>query len=161
MERDIDYPDVTWVMLYFGYGSNLSTKYTKPYFPSARIIKRAMLPNYHIEFRKYSTNLKGGISTIMEAPGEFVEGVIYEVSEVEMAAMDVLEDVPLGLYRRDTYMVYGRDGEWERVDLYRVTTPKGPYTPSKKYVGYMLEGMREHNFEEEYIKKFQEIYDSL
>ncbi len=148
-------------MLYFGYGSNLSTKYTKPYFPTAKIIKRAMLPNYHIEFRKYSTNLKGGISTIMLAPGEFVEGVIYDVKEEELEAMDVLEKVPEGLYRRDTFMVYGKDGEWVKADLYRVSTPKGPYKPSKKYVGYMLDGMKEHKFEEEYMEKFQKIYDSL
>ncbi len=148
-------------MLYFGYGSNLSTKYTKPYFPSAKVVKRAMLPNYHIEFRKYSTDLEGGISTIIEAPGEFVEGIIYDVTEEEIAEMDILEDVPLGLYKRETFMVQGKDGKWELADLYRVCNPKGPYTPSKKYVGYMLEGMKEHNFEPEYIKKFQNIFDSI
>ena len=148
-------------MLYFGYGSNLSTKYTKPYFPSAQVVKRAMLPNYHIEFRKYSTDLEGGISTIIEAPGEFVEGIIYEVSEEEIAEMDILEDVPQGLYKRETFMVIDKEGKWEKVDLYRVCTPKGPFTPSKKYVSYMLEGMAEHSFEEEYVKRFKDIYESL
>ncbi len=148
-------------MHYFGYGSNLSTKYTKPYFPTAKVVKRATLANYHIEFRKYSTDLEGGISTIIEAPGEFVEGIIYEVAEEEIAEMDILEDVPQGLYKRETFMVLDKEGKWEKADLYRVCTPKGPFKPSKKYVGYMLEGMHEQGFEPEYIKKFQDIYDTL
>ena len=86
-------------MLYFAYGSNLSTKYVRQYTPSAVFVRRALLSNFHIEFRRYSDNLKGGISTIIEAPGEMVHGVIYEVDPKEIAALDILEKVPLGVYK--------------------------------------------------------------
>jgi hypothetical protein len=58
-------------MLYFAYGSNLSTKYVHNYTSSAVFLMRAFLLNFHIEFRRYSDNLKGGISTIIEAPGRW------------------------------------------------------------------------------------------
>jgi gamma-glutamylcyclotransferase (GGCT)/AIG2-like uncharacterized protein YtfP len=148
-------------MLYYAYGSNLSTKYVRVYCPSAKFVMRADLPNYHIEFRRYSTNLKGGISTIIEAPGEMVHGVIYEVSPEEIFNLDVLEKVPEGIYKREGFQVFGEDGKWYKADLFRVSKPEGPFTPSKKYVSYMLEGMKEHKIEQIYVKNFEKIYREL
>ena len=148
-------------MLYVGYGSNLSTKFMMPYCPSAKFVMRAVLPNFHIEFHKYSENLGGGISTIIEAPGEEVHCVIYEVPQEEIAEMDILEDVPLGIYKRETFLVLGEDRDWYKADLYRIVKAEGPIKPSKKYVGYMLDGMKEHDIDAGYMKRFQDLYDSL
>ena len=148
-------------MLYFAYGSNLSTKYVRNYTPSATFVRRALLPNFHIEFRRYSDNLKGGISTIIEAPGKMVHGVIYEVDSKEIEALDILEKVPLGVYKREGFEVLGEDGKWYKADLYRVVKPEGPYTPAKKYVGWMVEGMKEHDIEPAYAKKFVDLYPML
>ena len=148
-------------MYYYGYGSNISLKYLREYCPTAKFVMKAVLPNFHVEFRRYSENLKGGISTIMEVPGEMVHGVIYEVSDEEITDLDVLENVPEGIYKRETFLIYGEDGSWHGADLYRVVTPEGPFLPSKRYVGYMLEGMREHDIDPGYVKKFEELYESL
>ena len=148
-------------MLYFAYGSNLSTKYVRQYTPSAVYVRRALLPNFHIEFRRYSDNLKGGISTIIEAPGEMIHGVIYEVNPNEIAALDILEKVPLGVYKREGFKVLGEDGKWYTADLYRVVKPEGPYTPAKKYVSWMIDGMKEHRIDPSYAKKIIELYPTL
>ena len=142
-------------MNYFAYGSNLSTAYLHEYCPSARFLQRARLPNYRIEFRRYSTDLRGGISTIIAAPGEMVEGVIYAVAEAEIQALDILEDVPLGLYRRDTFWVFAEDGQWQQADLYQVAQPAGPYTPSARYLDYMIAGATEHGLSHEYVAQLQ------
>ncbi len=148
-------------MLYFAYGSNLSTKYVHNYTPSAVFLMRAFLPNFHIEFRRYSDNLKGGISTIIEAPGEMVHGVIYDVDSREIEALDILEKVPLGVYKREGFQLMGEDEEWHRADLYRVVKPEGPYVASKKYLSYMVEGMREHKIDPAYSKRFIDLYDTV
>jgi len=148
-------------VLYFAYGSNLSTKYVRNYTPSAVFIQRAFLPNFHLEFRRYSDNLKGGISTIIEAPGEMVHGVIYDVEAREIEALDVLEKVPLGVYKREGFQVMGEDMKWYTADLYRVVKPEGPYTASKKYVGYMVEGMKEHRIDPNYARRFFDLYESV
>ena len=122
------------LMYYLGYGSNLSTEFIKPYCPSAKFVMRAVLPNFRIEFRRYSENLSGGISTIMEAPGEMVYGVIYDVPLKEIEELDILEDVPDGIYKRETFLVLGEKKEWCKADLYRVVKPEGPFTPSKTYM---------------------------
>ncbi len=135
----------------FAYGSNMSAQYIRNYCPSATFVMRATLPNFHIEFRRYSEDLQGGISTIMEAPGGLVQGVLYEIDEAEILALDILEDVPQGIYLRQPFLVLGEDGQWHSGELYRVANPAGPYAPSKKYVEYMIAGAEEHGLEAEYI----------
>jgi gamma-glutamylcyclotransferase (GGCT)/AIG2-like uncharacterized protein YtfP len=148
-------------MYYFAYGSNLSSNFIRDYTPSAEFVMKAELPNYKVEFRHYSENLGGGISSIVEMPGNLVKGVIYEVPESELEALDILESVPEGLYRRDTFMVMGEDGRWHRADLYRVSTPTGPYAPSTSYVDYMIEGAREHGLDADYVEQLVAIRNSL
>jgi gamma-glutamylcyclotransferase (GGCT)/AIG2-like uncharacterized protein YtfP len=114
---------------------------------------KANLPNYRVEFRHYSENRQGGISSIVEAPGELVQGVIYELQEEEIEKLDILENVPEGLYKRDTFLVMGEDGVWHKADLYRVTNPSGPYPPSKEYLEDMIEGAQEHGLKAEYIER--------
>jgi gamma-glutamylcyclotransferase (GGCT)/AIG2-like uncharacterized protein YtfP len=148
-------------MYYYAYGSNLSIKYVRTYCPSATFVMKAELPNYRVEFRHYSDNRQGGISSIIEAPGRLVQGVIYEIPEEEIDELDILESVPEGLYRRDTFLVLGEDGKWHRADLYRVTKPTGPYPPSKGYLDDMIEGARDHGLEAGYIEKLVSIRRSL
>lgn len=148
-------------MNYFAYGSNMSTDYIRDYCPSAKFIMRANLPNFHIEFRRYSENLKGGISSIIPAPGEMIKGVLYDVDEKELLALDILEDVPQGIYSRDTFFVLGEDGKWHLADMYRVSNPAGPYTPSTKYVDFMVAGAKEHGIDPEYTAKLVALRQSL
>ena len=145
----------------FAYGSNMSTEFIREYCPSAAFVMRANLPNFRIEFRRYSENLAGGISSIIEAPGEMVKGVIYEIDGKEILALDILEDVPQGIYRRDTFLVLGEDGKWHRADLYRVAKPSGPYPPSKRYVDLMVAGAKEHQIDSEYTARLVSLRLSL
>lgn len=148
-------------MLHFAYGSNLSTRFLHEYTPSAAFVMRAELANYTVEFRHYSENLGGGISSIVESPGSLVKGVIYQVLESELEALDAVESVAEGIYRRESFLVLGEDGQWHEGDLYRVASPKGPYTPSRSYVDYMIEGAREHGLDSSYIEQLVAIRSKL
>jgi gamma-glutamylcyclotransferase (GGCT)/AIG2-like uncharacterized protein YtfP len=140
-------------MYYYAYGSNLSSRYLMHVCPSATFVMKADLPNFQVEFRHYSEKRQGGISSIIEAPGQLVQGVIYEVPEKELMDLDILESVPKGLYRREIFLVLGEDGQWHRADLYRVSDPTGPYQPSKEYLEDMIEGAREHGLTPDYTAK--------
>jgi gamma-glutamylcyclotransferase (GGCT)/AIG2-like uncharacterized protein YtfP len=104
-------------MNYYAYGSNLATRYLRRYCPSASFVMRAELPNFQVEFRHYSENRQGGISSIIEAPGQMVQGVIFDIPEAELLELDILESVPEGLYRRETFLVLGEDGQWHGAEL--------------------------------------------
>jgi gamma-glutamylcyclotransferase (GGCT)/AIG2-like uncharacterized protein YtfP len=148
-------------MKYFAYGSNMSMDYMRQSCPSARFLMLAQLPNFHIEFRRYSEKYQGGISSIIQAPGEMVKGVLYDVDEKEFAALDILESVPQNIYRRETFFVFGKDGEWHHAELYRVTDPAGPYTPAAKYVDRMITGAKEHGVDPEYTANLVALRQSL
>jgi gamma-glutamylcyclotransferase (GGCT)/AIG2-like uncharacterized protein YtfP len=145
------------IMKCFAYGSNMSTDFLREYCPSATFLMRAYLPNFQVEFRRYSEEFNGGISSIMTAPGELVHGVIYEIDESEILALDVLEDVPRGIYTRDTFLVLGDDGAWVQADLYRVAKPSGPYPPSTEYLDHMIAGANEHGIDPAYIAKIEAL----
>ena len=144
-------------LLNFAYGSNLASRYVRQECPSAVTVMRAVLPNYRIEFRRYSTNLKGGISTIMEAPGDLVHGIVYRIERAEMDALDELENVGEGLYRREEFLVLGDDDAWHKADLYRVARPAGPFAVAPEYLAYMLEGAREHDLPSDYVTRLEAL----
>ena len=146
-------------MYHFGYGSNLNLEFIREYCPSSEFIMRAYLPNFEVQFRFWSKKRQGGISTIIEAPGELVHGVIYEIPEQELIDLDILESVPQGLYKRETFRVLGENMEWQKADLYRVSDPKGPFIPSRSYVELMLTGAKAHGIDPEYVKKIEELYE--
>ena len=145
------------LVLHFGYGSNMSESYMRQYTPSLKYVMNAQLPNFEIQFRKYSNNMGGGISSIIEKPGGMVYGVMYYITKKEMDELDILEDVPLGIYKRETFQVLGEDGKWYEADLYRVSEPKGPYEPAKKYLDLMISGATEHNINEDWLKKLKQM----
>ncbi len=140
-------------LLYFAYGSNMCTRYLREYCPAAEPVMPAALANFHIEFRRFSTNLGGGISTIQPAPGELVHGVLFAIPSAEIEVLDVLENVPDGLYTRDSFLMLDAAGEWRRAELYRIVTPEGPFAPAEQYIEWMLEGAREHGLPDDYIAR--------
>jgi gamma-glutamylcyclotransferase (GGCT)/AIG2-like uncharacterized protein YtfP len=143
------------LVLHFGYGSNMSEEYMQQYTPSLKYVRNARLPNFEIQFRKYSENMQGGISSIIEKPGGMVYGVLYYIPKKEIEALDILEDVPLGIYKRETFQVLGDDGNWYAADLYRVTEPKGPYEPAGQYLDLMIAGSKEHGINKAWIAKLE------
>jgi gamma-glutamylcyclotransferase len=148
---------MTETLVCFSYGSNMSTAYLRETCPGAEPVMRAELANHRIEFRRFSTDLRGGLSTIMAAPGEIVPGVLFQVPKAEIEALDLLEDVDKGLYRRETHLVLASDGAWHGAELYRVAQPRGPFTPSPRYVGWMIDGAREHGLGEAYIETLKRL----
>lgn len=82
-------------MLYFAYGSNLNPRavadWSRHYGlrpPALRGGRAAVLDNYRLCFSVYSEYWGGGIADIVYDPGKYVAGVVFEVTEAELAALD-------------------------------------------------------------------------
>lgn len=142
-------------MYYFGYGSNLRASFVTELMPSATLVMKAYLPNYEVQWRAWSEPFGGGISSICEAPGEIVQGVIYQCAENELEKLDYIPGIYVPKYKRETYVVLGEDGEWHSVELYRLWELKGPFPPSRPYVEGMLEGAKQVGVSPEYIEKIE------
>ena len=146
-------------MYHFAYGSNLSTAYTRDLLPSAKLFMKAFLPNYSVQFQFWSKIRNGGVSNIVPDMGKMVHGVLFEVPEEEMVALDTIRGGYLSQYYRKTLITVGEDGNFYPADIYRVIDPQGPYEPSRGYVKIMLDGAREHDLDPDYIKMIEEFYE--
>jgi gamma-glutamylcyclotransferase (GGCT)/AIG2-like uncharacterized protein YtfP len=79
---------------YFAYGSNMGTQQMAQRCPDNRKIGHARLPG----FRWIIST--GGCATVVESPGEEVEGLLFEISESDERSLDRHEGVALGTYRK-------------------------------------------------------------
>lgn len=144
------------LVYYVGYGSNLNVEMTTTeLLPNGRFVMKAYIPNYQVQFRKWSNNSRGGISNIMEVPGEMVEAAMYECPQSDLDTLDYRLDYYVPDYKREVFKVMGEDSKWYQASLYRLWEPKGPFPPARRYVEGMLEGARQLGLSPEYIERIE------
>ncbi len=148
-------------MLYFSYGSFLDSENLKKHAPNAKYLKRAVLLDFEVQFNFLSKTYDGGVTGVEPAAGKKAQGVLYNVPPDEMEKLDIIEGVPSGIYYRETVTVVDEDGNEHRAETYRTTVPKGPFTPTRRYLGLMIKGAREHGLDPDYIKELEDLYATL
>ncbi|SMF57020.1 hydantoinase B/oxoprolinase family protein [Pseudobacteriovorax antillogorgiicola] len=120
-------PDLNQNNLIFAYGSNLDPLQIKGRCPSARIVCRAVLPEYSIGFSRFSEKRQGGVADIVPKAGAEVWGLVYSLSPEDLAALDEIE---------------GHPDHYERVELeVKQDTPEGP---SFKVWAYQVKDKEHH-----------------
>ncbi len=154
-------------MLYFAYASNLDPDQMQSRCPGAIVVGLAALRDHRLVFPLYSNSWGGGVSSFQPAHGDTVWGLLFEVSEEHIRALDVFEG-----YRGpgDQHNVYDRDQV--TVELVRsddgsiprrvrasayVARPSNPSPPSRRYLDTILRGARHHRLPEEYIAKLTTV----
>lgn len=148
-------------MLYFSYGSFLDSDNLILHAPNAKYMKRAVLLDFEVQFNYLSKTYNGGVTGVEPATGKKARGVLYNVSPNEIEKLDIVEGVPTGIYYRETVTVVDEDGNEHRAETYRTTVPKGPFTPTRQYLGLMIKGAREHGLDPDYIKELEDLYATL
>jgi len=138
----------------YAYGSLLSPQLMRETCPSATFVMRANLPNYQVQFRVPSDTGLGGISGIVEAPGQLVQGVLYAVKKAEVLELDDLEGVTTGVYRKDRFLVLGEDKEWYGADIYKPAAAGDELlAPAPFYLDAMIAGAKSHRLDPKYTEK--------
>jgi gamma-glutamylcyclotransferase (GGCT)/AIG2-like uncharacterized protein YtfP len=79
---------------YFAYGSNMSIRQMAARCPQSRRLGRARLEAYRWLIAA------DGYATVEPAADTVVEGVLYEISSADEAALDLYEEVSLGVYTK-------------------------------------------------------------
>ena len=136
--------------LYFAYGSNLDPRQFRRRCPGSTIVGRARLPDYQLSFTRYSTKRKGGVADIVPNPGAEVWGVLYDVDDAGMAALDEYENAPRS-YRRETVRVFDDQGVGLEAVAY-IANQTGVFAPSRMYLGLIVQGARDHGLPEDYVQ---------
>ena len=148
-------------MLYFSYGSFLDSYTLRRHAPNAEYVSNVFLPDFEVQFNFLSKTYDGGVTSVEPAPGLKAFGVIYDVPQEEIEKLDIVEGVPAGIYYRETVTVVNKDGKEYQAETYRTSDPKGPFTPTMRYLVLMIKGAKEHGLDPDYIKELEDLYATL
>ncbi|OBB69991.1 poly-gamma-glutamate hydrolase family protein [Mycobacterium sp. 852014-50255_SCH5639931] len=127
---------------YFAYGSNLCVRQMALRCPDAADPRPAVLSDHD-----WLINQRG-VATVEACTGTQVHGVVWQISDGDLATLDSAEGVPVR-YRRDRLTVHTDDGSspaWVYID-HRVT----PGPPRPGYLPKIIDGAVQHGLPQRWI----------
>jgi gamma-glutamylcyclotransferase (GGCT)/AIG2-like uncharacterized protein YtfP len=139
-------------ILYFAYGSNMDATLMECHCPGHRCVGVAELRGHRLAFTRRSKRTGTGVADIVAAPGESVWGVLYELDDSQLAAIDEKEGNGWA-YRRKAVDVLLQDGSVEHAaHAYAVIAPDDAHVPpSAEYLGLILTAARARGLPQVYV----------
>jgi phage replication-related protein YjqB (UPF0714/DUF867 family) len=131
---------------YFAYGSNLSARQMALRCPGATDPRPALLADHD-----WLINQRG-VATVEPFRGSQVHGVVWQLTDHDLAALDSAEGVPVR-YRRDRLTVHTAEGPsqaWVYID-HRVE----PGEPRPGYLERIIDGARHHGLPTRWVDFLQ------
>ncbi|HVM11361.1 MAG TPA: gamma-glutamylcyclotransferase family protein [Actinomycetota bacterium] len=128
-------------MRYFAYGVHMDPRAMAEACPGAPAGKVGRLDGYRLGFTVYSERWEGGAANIEADPDAHVWGVVWEVPEECIRALDTYEGHPT-FYRQEDVTVATGDRTVDCV-TYRVAHQTGFVRPSDAYVNVLRAAMRQ------------------
>jgi gamma-glutamylcyclotransferase (GGCT)/AIG2-like uncharacterized protein YtfP len=141
---------------YFAYGTNMAADVMASHCPTHRVIGVAELRGHGLAFRRRSIRTGTGVADVMPTPGRSVWGVLYELEDSELPALDAKEGAGWA-YDRVAVTVWP-DGGGEPVEAvaYRVAQPEPtPITPSDDYVSTLLTAAADRGLPPSYVDELE------
>ena len=136
-------------MLYFAYGMNTNQDEMTYRCPDARSLGHARLIDHAFRFAYHAD--------VVPCAGSYVDGVLWRITEQDLASLDQLEGYP-------TY--YGRGqvrvSQGSRIFLavcYSMQPGQPDTLPSTRYMDMVLEGYAQHNVPTDQLWNSVELVD--
>ena len=139
-------------IVYFAYGSNMSTRWLQNRVASAKPIGRAKLPNKRLVCNKKSID-GSGKANLADSPRDIVWGVLYEIDEVELKKLDKIERG----YTRKTLEVITDEDSIVKAHVYISSKLTDDARPYDCYKELLIKGAREHHLPASYMKYLEQI----
>jgi gamma-glutamylcyclotransferase len=139
------------MLLYFAYGSNLSTPRLRARVPSARKLGTATLTLYRLEFHKVGRDGSAKCDALHTGDErDAVQGVVFELPAHEQPALDRAEGLGSG-YEIRRVTVTLQDGRVLEAFTYCATVTDPALQPYDWYLEHVLKGALEHGLPADYV----------
>lgn len=150
-------------MFYFAFGSDLDPEQMRIRCPEHQHVGIAVLRDHRLAFPRYSPLWGGGVASPQPAYGAEVWGVLFEISDQDLAALDayksfrVAQDPHNEFERKQTTVDLTRpeDGSIPRrvrAWLYEAH-PSNASPPSARYLEAIVRGAKERGLPDEYVAR--------
>ena len=124
------------VKLYFAYGMNTNRDEMAYRCPTAKPIGAAILDDYRLEFKSFAT-----IVPSTDSAWDHVQGVLWNITESDEAALDILEGYPE--FYQKIQVVVTRNGMEYIAMTYIMNPREHGFSPSDGYYGMVSEGYQQ------------------
>src|SRR5437667_12594254 len=121
--------------------------------PGAVGIGRARLPDYELAFVWDSPGWGGGVATVIPSSGSEVWGVLWEVTDEHIKALDRYEGVAIGAYTREHLDVETDEGLANALIYLATDTREKP--PSGRYIDALIRGAEAHGLPADYVEQLR------
>lgn len=139
---------------YFAYCTLLDREEMRRSCPGARAGDTGWITGWRVGFGSYGDAGPGGGCHLFPAPEHTVYGLLYELDDDEMRALDTISGVDKGYYDRLDLQVELAGGGTVPSITYVIPNP-GPFHPSESYTVPILSGARDLGLPEEYIRELE------
>jgi len=147
-------------MLYFSYGSNMSSRRLLERAPSATFLSIATLKEHRLRFHKKSRDGSGKCDAEHTAnPDDYVIGVVFIMSASDKKELDRKECLGFG-YEEKTVTVVLENGTQIEASAYYAVETDATLNPWSWYKKHVLRGARENNLPHDYISIIEKIESS-
>jgi hypothetical protein len=147
-------------MLYFSYGSNMSSRRLLERAPSATFLSIATLKEHRLRFHKKSRDGSGKCDAEYTAnPDDCVMGVVFMMSASDKKELDRKECLGFG-YEEKTVTVMLENGNRIETSTYFAVETDATLNPWSWYKKHVLRGARENNLPHDYISIIEKIESS-
>lgn len=147
-------------MLYFAYCTLLDVEEMRRYCPTAEPTGVGRLPGYGLGFATYGREDPGGGCNLERSETKETLGLLYEMSQEAMAALDAIAGVDRGYYEKIDVTVTREDGTETPAITYVIPEPGGPFQPSAAYTRPILAGARALQLPAAYTASLEAIIES-
>jgi len=149
-------------VVYFAYGSNMSTARLRKRMPSCKPLGIATLPGHAPRFHKRSMDKSGKCNAFASGNDNSVIGVLFSFDPAERAKLDEVEGVGSG-YEHAMVTVINDKGRRRKVLIYLATPDyiDDSLKPYGWYKDFVLAGARQHGLPPEYIAKYIQSVEAI
>jgi gamma-glutamylcyclotransferase (GGCT)/AIG2-like uncharacterized protein YtfP len=123
--------------------------------PSAQFVGTARLPDYRFAIARHSRLRNCGTANVLPERGSIVWGVVYNVSQEDLATLDTFEDG----YARFTALVFASDDGQRPFEVLLYVAARDHNVPltSPEYKRLVVEGARHWGLPADYISLLEQI----
>ena len=147
-------------ILYFAYGSNMSSRRLKNRVESANVISTGILEKYKLKFHKISEDGSGKCDAYFtNVLNDKINGVIYSIHEKDLDKLDDCEGLDKG-YKKENVDIIKANGEKVKAFTYLSTRIDESLLPFRWYKYHVLHGAVENDLPPDYIS-FIDSFNSV
>jgi len=145
--------------LYFAYGSNMDERVMRARCPSCRYLGAARLDEHRLAFTRRSIQSGTGVADVVPDPRSVVWGVLYELNDSDLDALDRKEGHGWAYARERKHVTLATDGTGHDAITYTVLEKESTEVgPSHEYLDRLVSAARHRALPSAYLAKLEALH---